>query len=112
MIAFRQVDARYPFLWDDASQPAGRWHAEGEGPALTVAPDYKRLLEQHALNHFTVPELAAGKGAVPEAEQHERVGRLLLKWGVVRHWTGEDTARVSRFQSFQDFASPISFSTL
>lgn len=33
MIGFRQVDARYPFLWDDASQPAGRWHAEGEGPA-------------------------------------------------------------------------------
>lgn len=33
MIAFRQVDARYPFLWEDASQPAGRWHGGGEGPA-------------------------------------------------------------------------------
>lgn len=33
MIAFRQVDARYSFLWEDASQPAGRWHGEGEGPA-------------------------------------------------------------------------------
>ena len=33
MIAFRQVDARYPFLWEDASQPAGRWHGDGEGPA-------------------------------------------------------------------------------
>ena len=33
MIAFRQVDARYPFLWEDSSQPAGRWHADGEGPA-------------------------------------------------------------------------------
>src|SRR4051812_17003795 len=33
MIAFRQVDARYPFLWEDSRQPAGRWHAEGEGPA-------------------------------------------------------------------------------
>jgi RES domain len=32
MIAFRQVDARYPFLWEDASQPAARWHGEGEGP--------------------------------------------------------------------------------
>jgi RES domain len=32
MIAFRQVDARYPFLWEDAAQPAGRWHADGEGP--------------------------------------------------------------------------------
>jgi hypothetical protein len=33
MIAFRQVDARYPFVWEDPAQPAGRWHGEGEGPA-------------------------------------------------------------------------------
>jgi len=33
MIAFRQVDRRYPFLWADTHQPAGRWHAKGEGPA-------------------------------------------------------------------------------
>jgi hypothetical protein len=33
MIVFRQVDARYPFLWEDNRQPAGRWHADGEGPA-------------------------------------------------------------------------------
>jgi hypothetical protein len=32
MIVFRQVDARFPCLWGDAAQPAGRWHAEGEGP--------------------------------------------------------------------------------
>jgi hypothetical protein len=33
MIAFRQVDRRYPFLWEDRHQPAGRWHADGDGPA-------------------------------------------------------------------------------
>ena len=33
MIAFRQVDARYPFLWEDSRQPAGRWHADSDGPA-------------------------------------------------------------------------------
>lgn len=33
MIGFRQLDARYPFLWEEASQPPGRWHAAGEGPA-------------------------------------------------------------------------------
>ena len=33
MIVFRQADPRYPFLWSDASQPAGRWHAAGDGPA-------------------------------------------------------------------------------
>jgi hypothetical protein len=33
VIGYRQVDRRFPFLWEDASQPAGRWHAEGDGPA-------------------------------------------------------------------------------
>ncbi len=33
MIGFRQADPRYPFLWSDASQPAARWHADGDGPA-------------------------------------------------------------------------------
>ena len=33
MIGFRQADPRYPFLWSDSSQPAARWHADGEGPA-------------------------------------------------------------------------------
>jgi hypothetical protein len=33
MIAFRQTDPRYPFLWSDSSQPAARWHAAGDGPA-------------------------------------------------------------------------------
>jgi hypothetical protein len=33
MIVFRQADPRYPFLWSDRSQPSGRWHGEGEGPA-------------------------------------------------------------------------------
>jgi RES domain len=33
MIGFRHADPRYPFLWEDASQPAARWHGAGEGPA-------------------------------------------------------------------------------
>lgn len=32
MIGYRHVDFRYPFLWEDESQPPGRWHADGEGP--------------------------------------------------------------------------------
>ncbi len=32
MIAYRQADRRLPFLWELPAQPAGRWHAEGEGP--------------------------------------------------------------------------------
>jgi hypothetical protein len=33
MIVFRQADPRYPFLWSGSSQPAARWHGDGEGPA-------------------------------------------------------------------------------
>jgi hypothetical protein len=33
LIAFRNCDSRYPFLWEDSSQPAARWHGNGEGPA-------------------------------------------------------------------------------
>jgi hypothetical protein len=33
MIVFRQADHRFPFLWSTDSQPAARWHADGEGPA-------------------------------------------------------------------------------
>ena len=31
-MGFRHADPRYPFLWEDASQAAGRWHPQGEGP--------------------------------------------------------------------------------
>ncbi len=29
MIAFRHADPRFPFLWEDSSQPAGRWNRPG-----------------------------------------------------------------------------------
>ena len=33
MIVFRHADPRFPFLWESAEQPPGRWHGEGDGPA-------------------------------------------------------------------------------
>ena len=30
MIAFRHADPRFPFLWEDSSQPAGRWNTAGQ----------------------------------------------------------------------------------
>jgi RES domain-containing protein len=32
MILYRHADPRFPFLWEIADQPPGRWHAAGEGP--------------------------------------------------------------------------------
>ncbi len=37
MIVFRHTDPRFPFLWESAGQPAGRWSAKGEGPVNTFA---------------------------------------------------------------------------
>ena len=37
MILYRHADSRFPFLWEQADQPAGRWHGEGEGPAHYLA---------------------------------------------------------------------------
>jgi hypothetical protein len=37
VIAFRHVDARFPFLWESELQPEGRWHAEGQGPVQYFA---------------------------------------------------------------------------
>ncbi len=41
MIGFRHADPRFPFLWEAPSQPPGRWHADGDGPAhyLAETPD-------------------------------------------------------------------------
>jgi hypothetical protein len=36
-IGFRHADHRYPFLWETGAQPAGRWHADGEGPCQYLA---------------------------------------------------------------------------
>lgn len=37
MIWFRNVDRRWPFLWEDVTQPPARWHGVGEGPAQYLA---------------------------------------------------------------------------
>lgn len=37
MIAFRNCDRRYPFLWETPNQPAARWHDDGEGPVQYLA---------------------------------------------------------------------------
>jgi hypothetical protein len=41
VILFRHADPRFPFLWETAMQPPGRWHGPGEGPIhyLADTPD-------------------------------------------------------------------------
>ncbi len=37
MIVYRHADPRFPFLWENAGQPAARWHGPGEGPVQYFA---------------------------------------------------------------------------
>lgn len=37
MIAYRQCDRRFPFLWESSAQPEARWHRGGEGPVQYLA---------------------------------------------------------------------------
>jgi len=37
MIFYRHTDPRFPFLWESADQPPGRWHGPGEGPVQYFA---------------------------------------------------------------------------
>lgn len=57
MIAFRHVDPRFPFLWEDPRQPAARWHDTGEGTVQDLAdtPDgtWAELLRHEEI---TTPE--------------------------------------------------------
>jgi hypothetical protein len=81
--------------------------AQGKGLAVLVASDQQGLFEQHGLGQLSAAELIGWQRTVPEAEEHERVGRLPpqranigpaggpglgLEWEVVRHWTSENTA--------------------
>lgn len=34
---YRNVDSRYPPMWELSSQPAARWHAAGDGPVQYLA---------------------------------------------------------------------------
>jgi RES domain len=37
MIVFRHADPRFPFLWEGAKQPAGRWNGSSDGPVQYFA---------------------------------------------------------------------------
>jgi hypothetical protein len=37
MIVYRHADSRFPFLWENADQPAARWHGPGAGPVQYFA---------------------------------------------------------------------------
>ena len=53
--------------------------AQSEGLSLTVAADNERDLEQGRLVQVIAVHAIRGQGAIPEAGEHESVGRLALR---------------------------------
>ena len=86
MIGFRHTDPRFPFLWEDDSQPPGRWHGEGEGPVHYFAdtPDgawAEFLRHEDITDPADVAEVRRAVWAVelgrPPREEPELGGRTL-----------------------------------
>jgi hypothetical protein len=88
MIGYRHVDSRFPFLWEDSSQPPARWHGEGEGPAHYFAetPDaaWAEFLRHEEIRDvedlLTIAralwavELAEESLALPDLPEHLLIG--------------------------------------
>ena len=112
MIGFRQVDARYPFLWEDASQPAGRWHAEGDGPAhyFSDVPDgawaelvrHEEITDAEDLRTIRRQMWAVEIGDPPV----ERIAlpRAVLTGGVDTYPRCQQAARAARAKGITRFA--------
>jgi len=89
MIWFRTCDDRWPFLWDGASQPPGRWHGEGEGPVQYVAdtPDgawAEFLRHEEITDPADLEGVARGIWAVDVAMDDERARRPALDAATLR----------------------------
>ena len=54
-------------------------------PSLLVAANHQRLFEKHRRKQFAALDSVARQRAVPEAEEHQRIRRLLYKWRIVGH---------------------------
>jgi hypothetical protein len=114
MIAFRQVDSRFPFLWESAAQPAGRWHADGDGPAHYFAdtPDgawAEFLRHEEISDPDDIPTIRRQMWAVEIGDPpHERVtlAEPLLSGGPETYPRCQAEARRLRGRGVQRFAAP------
>ena len=86
---FRHADHRYPFLWESAAQPAGRWHADGDGPCQYLAdtPDgaWAEFLRHEEItdpdpmlggaHHAAAPDMTGGPASYPSCQDYARAER-------------------------------------
>lgn len=105
MIWFRNADRRWPFLWEDATQPAGRWHGAGEGPAQYLAdtPDgawAEFLRHEEITDPADLAGVARNLWAVEVPDDEPAVRPALtsdvLQGGLVTYPACQDEARTLR----------------
>jgi hypothetical protein len=114
MIAFRQVDGRYPILWETAAQPPGRWHGDGEGPAHYFAdtPDaawaeflrHEEITEEEDLRTIRRQMWAVEIGGAPSVGVH--VADTTLSGGPSTYATCQEEARRLRRSGITRLAAP------
>lgn len=59
--------------------------AQGKGMADPIASDNQRNLEQRRFVQLIAVDAVGGQSSIPEAGQHERIGRLALRRVEVGH---------------------------
>jgi len=114
VIVFRHADPRFPFLWESAAQPPGRWHDAGEGPVhyLAETPDgaWAEFLRHEGITDpadlggiergiwaIDVPALPRRRPKLPAA---------LLRGGPASYGACRDEARRLRGRGVRGIAAP------
>jgi hypothetical protein len=117
MILFRHAPPFRPFAWQSPDQPAGRWHAQGEGPAtyLSTTPDaaWSELLRHEGIQHEDDLEgidrwLWAIEVADPLVAASPGVERRLLDGGTETYEACQGAARRLRSEGHDALIAPSS----
>ena len=114
MIGFRQADPRYPFLWSDASQPAARWHGDGDGPAHYFAdtPDgaWAELLRHEEIHDpADVSTIRRALWAVELGDEPAETATLkpaVMTGGRDSYWACQEHARKLRGRGAKRLVAP------
>jgi hypothetical protein len=102
MIVYRHADPRFPFLWENAEQPAARWHCPGEGPVqyFSDTPDgaWAEFLRHEGITDES--ELVNVRRALWAVEVPDnlalvspRLARPMLTGGIETYEPGQKEAR-------------------
>lgn len=116
MILYRHCDRRFPFLWESVTQPAARWHGNGDGPAQyfadTPAGAWAEFLRHEGITEESdLDGVARGLWAVEVAIEALRIEKPALAKSVLfgdasSYPHCQDEARVLRSKGAHGVKAP------